>query len=232
MMPGPEFGDRGFGMDRFAGRPYLMVGFGPPGPVQGPQYETDNAINSGHDIGYGVPRPIGVGTRCDDADSFKQMGVRQRMRKQFIRRALNVPSLVHCQRECSTARDFICRSFNYKDSFESDRSSISTGVEAFNCELSDRDSRELDVQSNQMFDASNYDFYERSMSGRGNDADCLDVSQVCNEDGMEFTLRTPDAFVGRIYSYGFYDRCFFRGNGGTINVLRISGPQGNITILN
>lgn len=43
---------------------------------------------------------------------------------------------------------------------------------------------------------------------------------------MEFTLRTNEPFLGRIYSYGFYDRCFFRGNGGSINVLRISGPQG------
>lgn len=51
------------------------------------------------------------------------------------------------------------------------------------------------------------------------------VSQVCNEDGMEFTLRTPEGFYGRIYTYGFYDRCFFRGNGGSINVLRISGAQ-------
>lgn len=52
------------------------------------------------------------------------------------------------------------------------------------------------------------------------------VSQTCNEEGMEFTLRTPEGFVGRIYTYGFYDRCFFRGNGGTVNVLRISGAQG------
>lgn len=43
---------------------------------------------------------------------------------------------------------------------------------------------------------------------------------------MEFTLRTPEGFVGRIYAHGFYDRCFFRGNGGTVNVLRISGAQG------
>lgn len=43
---------------------------------------------------------------------------------------------------------------------------------------------------------------------------------------MEFTIRTPEGFLGRIYTYGFYDRCFFRGNGGTVNVLRISGPQG------
>jgi hypothetical protein len=54
----------------------------------------------------------------------------------------------------------------------------------------------------------------------------ITVSQVCNEDGMEFTLRTNEPFVGRIYTYGFYDRCFFRGNGGTANVLRISGAQG------
>lgn len=52
------------------------------------------------------------------------------------------------------------------------------------------------------------------------------VSQVCNEDGMEFTLRTPEGFYGRMYTYGYYDRCFFRGNGGTVNVLRISGSQG------
>lgn len=43
---------------------------------------------------------------------------------------------------------------------------------------------------------------------------------------MEFTLRTPEGFYGRMYTYGHYDRCFFRGNGGTVNVLRISGAQG------
>lgn len=52
------------------------------------------------------------------------------------------------------------------------------------------------------------------------------VTQVCSEDGMEFTLRTPEGFLGRIYTHGFYDRCFYRGNGGTANVLRISGAQG------
>lgn len=52
------------------------------------------------------------------------------------------------------------------------------------------------------------------------------MTQTCSEDGMEFTLRTLEGFTGRIYTYGFYDRCFFRGSGGTINVLRISGTQG------
>lgn len=52
------------------------------------------------------------------------------------------------------------------------------------------------------------------------------VSQICNEDGMEFTLKLPEGYYGRIYTYGYYDRCFFRGNGGTVNVLRISGAGG------
>lgn len=43
---------------------------------------------------------------------------------------------------------------------------------------------------------------------------------------MEFTLRLPEGFYGRMYTYGFYDRCFFRGNGGSNNVLRISGAHG------
>lgn len=59
----------------------------------------------------------------------------------------------------------------------------------------------------------------------------VSVSQVCNEDGMEFTLRTPEGFYGRIYTYGFYDRCFFRGNGGTANVLRISGAQVRLDVI-
>lgn len=142
-----------------------------------------------------------AGTRCDEVDSYKQMGLRQKMRKQFVRRSVRAQTLVHCQRACTDARDFICRSFNYKE--EGDRPSQG---ETFNCELSDRDTRELDLNNPQMFESGSSDFYERSMNSRSNDADCLDVSQVCNEDGMEFTLRTNEPFAGRIYSYGFYDR--------------------------
>lgn len=138
------------------------------------------------------------------------MGLRQKMRKQFVRRAVRVPSLVHCQRECTSARDFICRSFNYKDDGDRPSSSPQPGTgETFNCELSDRDTRELDVNNPQMFESGTSDFYERSIGGRSNEAECLDVSQVCNEDGMEFTLRLNEPFAGRIYSYGFYDRCEF-----------------------
>lgn len=43
---------------------------------------------------------------------------------------------------------------------------------------------------------------------------------------MEFTLRTVEGFYGRIYTYGFYDSCFYDGNGGSVNVLRISRANG------
>ncbi|XP_039297911.1 uncharacterized protein LOC111054701 [Nilaparvata lugens] len=101
------------------------------------------------------------------------------------------------------------------------------GTARDNCELSDHDSRDLNLNNPAFFEnTGEYDYYERSQSRSGPGGDCLDVSQVCSEDGMEFTLKTPEPFIGRIYTYGYYDRCFYRGNGGTANVLRISGAQG------
>ncbi|XP_072942408.1 uncharacterized protein nompA isoform X2 [Epargyreus clarus] len=187
------------------------------GPIGGPIGGT-----IGGPIGGPIGRPpIGQrpwqGSRCED-DSFRQVG-RQRMQRRFVRRFTTAQSLAHCQRECIEARDFICRSFNYRD--------VPFGAEPRdNCELSDRDTRELDAANPAHFDntANEYDFYERAL-GRMAD-DCLDVSQVCNEDGMDFTLRLPEGFYGRMYTYGFYDRCFFRGNGGVTNVLRITGAHG------
>jgi hypothetical protein len=125
------------------------------------------------------------------------------MRNQFVRRKLYANDLIQCQRECSGAKDFVCRSFSFH---QNDERPPASGGETINCELSDRDTRELDLNNPQMFENSNYDFYERSIGGRSNDGECLDVSQVCNEDGMEFTLRTGEPFAGRIYAYGFYDR--------------------------
>jgi hypothetical protein len=177
--------------------PYVMVGFG----------DMDNGVSDMYGAPYGAgrpPNPIMSGTRCDEQDSYKQMGLRQKMKNQFVRRKLKATNLIHCQRECSNAKDFVCRSFNFRDG-DGDRQP-QQGVESFNCELSDRDTRELDLSNPQMFENANYDFYERSIGGRSNDGECLDVSQVCNEDGMEFTLRTTEPFAGRIYSYGFYDR--------------------------
>ncbi|XP_012155814.1 uncharacterized protein LOC101449568 isoform X2 [Ceratitis capitata] len=166
----------------------------------------------------GPPRP--QVTRCEETDNFKQIAARHKMRRHYVRRSLVVPSLIQCERECIESREFVCRSFNYRDAAATNYDERDLP----NCELSDRDSRELDVHDPNYFDAANYDYYERSL-GRS-DGECMDVTQTCNEEGMEFTIRTPEGFLGRIYTYGYYDRCFFRGNGGTANVLRISGPQG------
>ncbi|XP_045585577.1 uncharacterized protein [Procambarus clarkii] len=54
----------------------------------------------------------------------------------------------------------------------------------------------------------------------------MEVTQQCTEDGMEFNLRTEEPFRGRIYTYGYYDRCFTRGSGSTVTVLKISGARG------
>lgn len=53
------------------------------------------------------------------------------------------------------------------------------------------------------------------------------VTQLCTEDGMEFTLRTDEPFRGRIYTYGYYDRCFIRGSGSSVTNLRITGTRGS-----
>lgn len=57
-------------------------------------------------------RPVNL--RCEDAESFRQVGPRLRARKEFIRRYVPATSLLHCQRECADSRDFVCRSFNYR----------------------------------------------------------------------------------------------------------------------
>ncbi|KAH8336923.1 hypothetical protein KR059_008548, partial [Drosophila kikkawai] len=205
-------------------RPLPLPGLGlshPPTPYGG----GGGHVGLGIGVNSGPPRP--PITRCEESDNFKQIAARHKMRRHFVRRSLIVPSLIQCERECIESRDFVCRSFNYRDTAASsyeDRDR-DRDRESPNCELSDRDSRELDIHDPGSFDASNYDFYERSI-GRSGDGECMDVTQTCNEEGMEFTIRTPEGFLGRIYTYGFYDRCFFRGNGGTVNVLRISGPQG------
>ncbi|XP_059610629.1 uncharacterized protein LOC132257653 [Phlebotomus argentipes] len=220
-----DTGYGGYDRDRGYNRPVpLSPGYPPyeaPLPVRplgGSGYDNNiNSLTGDGFGGYGPVRPFG--SRCDE-DNYKQIASRHRMRRPYIRRAMSVPTLTHCQRECTDSRDFSCRSFNYREG------AYSVDQDAPNCELSDRDTRDMDLQDPMMFDIGAYDYYERSSGRNGVDGDCLDVSQTCNEDGMEFTLRTPEGFIGRIYTYGFYDRCFFRGNGGTVNVLRISGPQG------
>ncbi|XP_043464524.1 uncharacterized protein LOC122499974 isoform X2 [Leptopilina heterotoma] len=159
--------------------------------------------------------------RCDEQTNFRRVAHRMRVRKPFIRGSTSAPSIQNCDRECADTRHFVCRSFNFKPLANEQ------GSDQDNCELSDRDSRDMDMNNPLYYDSgTDFDFYERNNGRQGSDNDCLDVTQTCSEDGMEFTLRTPEGFTGRIYTYGYYDRCFFRGSGGTINVLRISGTQG------
>ncbi|XP_033233565.1 uncharacterized protein nompA isoform X4 [Drosophila pseudoobscura] len=215
----PYGGGIGNGLDD---RPIPLPGIGLSHPPTAYGGSGGHVGGVGVGIAAGPPRP--PITRCEESDNFKQIAARHKMRRHFVRRTLVVPSLIQCERECIESRDFVCRSFNYRDTAASSYEDRDRDRESSNCELSDRDSRELDIHDPGTFDASNYDFYERSI-GRS-DGECMDVTQTCNEEGMEFTIRTPEGFLGRIYTYGFYDRCFFRGNGGTVNVLRISGPQG------
>ncbi|GIY44849.1 ZP domain-containing protein [Caerostris extrusa] len=110
-------------------------------------------------------------------------------------------------------RDFACLSFNFRSFFPD------------NCELSDQDSHLVQIGSPLYFELdTQFDYYEREPTGVS--PGCLDVSQSCTLDGMEFTLKTPEGFYGRMYTYGFYDTCFYDGNGGNVNVLRISRANG------
>lgn len=147
----------------------------------------DNSLNLNGDGfgGFGPPKPV---SRCDDENTFKQIGSRQRVRRQFIRRILPAASLLHCQRECIEAKDFVCRSFNYRDTsllYDSDPSATTGSTtgrererEVTNCELSDRDTRELDLHNPTMFDTGSFDYYERSNARSGADTDCLDGSYL------------------------------------------------------
>ncbi|XP_054718178.1 uncharacterized protein LOC129227615 [Uloborus diversus] len=148
----------------------------------------------------------GIGT-------FKKIGYGMRIRNHFILRVLRADTLPDCERACIEAKDFPCLSFNFRAFFPD------------NCELSDQDSHLVQIGSPLYFELNTqFDFYEREPSGVL--PGCLDVSQSCTLDGMEFSLKTPEGFYGRIYTYGFYDTCFYDGNGGNVNVLRISRANG------
>lgn len=87
-------------------------GAGYPPPQGG--YPGGHAGGSG---GPGGPEgyfPNKFSSRCDEGDSFRQVGVRLRIRRTFIKRFTSAPSLPVCERECADSRDFTCRSFNYR----------------------------------------------------------------------------------------------------------------------
>lgn len=174
------------GTKGYAERPYY--GGAAPAPVRplsfGGGY-PDNTIGGGIDgfMGEGDPynaRPIGTGggpiigrppllSRCDEQENFRQVSQRTRVRKPFVRRYTTSSNLAECERECADARDFVCRSFNFRPY------AAPYGAERDNCELSDRDSRDMAMGNPIYYDTgSDYDFYERNNGRQGTDGECLD----------------------------------------------------------
>ncbi|XP_018018616.1 uncharacterized protein LOC108675138 [Hyalella azteca] len=159
---------------------------------------------------------------CYYSGSFSLRERGKRLRQAYVKRYLSVGNREHCSRECLNEQMFLCRSYNFRYG--------SLGV-ADNCQLSERGSAPLDLRNPAYFQTDvEFDYYEidRSRSFVGDVSDnCPHVAQSCNEDGsMEFTLRTDEPFKGRIYAYGYYDRCFIVGRGSTVSVLQLSSPRG------
>ncbi|XP_042206485.1 uncharacterized protein LOC121855510 isoform X7 [Homarus americanus] len=194
-------GDVGFGgsSSGVGGRPYFGGGGGVGGGGGRPWPP------SGGSGGGGL-----ASSRCSNSDNFEPVGTRLRLRASYIRDYESVNSLGECKRACLGERSYTCRSFNYRSFFPE------------NCELSDQDSSTLSMDNPVHYEANTlYQYYERRV-----DDNCLDVTQQCTEDGMEFMLQTEEGFRGRIYTYGYYDRCYTRGSGSTATVLKISGARG------
>ncbi|TRY70509.1 hypothetical protein TCAL_16447, partial [Tigriopus californicus] len=142
---------------------------------------------------------------------------RTQIRPQFILRSIYVHSLEECKKECVEEKKFKCQSFNFVAKF-------SPAVNK-NCELSDQNTQTLDINDSTYFDFSgNRDFYVKETR----DLNCIDVSQTCSSNGMEFTLRTPYDFRGRIYTHKHFDRpkCFIRGLGKRVHLFKIPGHRG------
>lgn len=183
----------------------------------GTSSSTYNRPSSGSSASNRYPTSSSGGlasSRCYDSDSFEAVGTRLRLRAPYIRDYVSVSSLSDCKRECLNQRSYTCRSFNYR-----------YGGTRDNCELSDEDTHTfLHLTNPSHFETDSTSDYYEHVGNQG--SDCHDVTQLCTEDGMEFTLRTDEPFRGRIYTYGYYDRCFSRGSGSGVNVLKISGPRG------
>lgn len=77
-----------------------------------------------------------------------------------------------------------------------------TSGEKENCELSDRDTRDFDLENPQYFETGIFDYYERTLSRQNGDADCLDGNFFCNkmfvQDMTMFLLLQLDKFVTKM----------------------------------
>lgn len=194
-----------------------------------------------HDLGQtSVQAPLnelaGIG---QIPTKYRRASEGTRLRSQFVFKVIRADSLTDCELACTRASSLAgnnladsCRSFNYRAHFAAE-----------NCELSRHELRSLKLDDSAQFEQhTQFDFYALvdmptsamlSSATSGSltyapfvDPDCLDVSQSCSQDGMEFSLRTSEPFRGRIYTYGFYDSCFYDGEGSTLSVLRISRANG------
>lgn len=95
---------------------YGHNGLSPAGYAPGvhPQLGPAGPVGPGpYDPFYGSASRPEV-SRCEEGDAFRQVGQRVRARRPFIRKFVAAPTLSNCERECSDARDFMCRSFNFR----------------------------------------------------------------------------------------------------------------------
>lgn len=153
-----------------------------------------------------------------ETTKFRRVGFGARLKSKHVYKVVRADKLEDCERFCLETKDFVCKSFNFRAFFPD------------NCELSSVDTRKFKLENSDHFEHNTqFDYYERierKALMAPNSMDCFEVLQTCSPDGMELKLKTAEGFVGRIYTYGFYDSCFFDGNGGTTSVLRISKPNG------
>lgn len=185
---------------------------------------------------------------------YVRVGDGTRLRSGLIFKVIRADSLTDCELACTRASSLAnnnqqdtCRSFNYRAYFAAENCELSRH-DWRQLKLDDSaqfeqhtqfDFYALDMQQQQASSAammmsasssSNINSIQQQQISTNfspfPEADCLDVSQTCTQDGMEFTLRTNEPFNGRIYTYGFYDSCFTDGDGSTSSLLRISRSNG------
>lgn len=153
-----------------------------------------------------------------DNSKFRRVGFSARLKSKHIYKVVRADRLEDCERFCLETKDFVCKSFNFRAFFPD------------NCELSGVDTKKFQLENADHFEHNTqFDYYERSERKSlmaANVMDCFEVLQSCSPEGMELKLKTTEGFFGRIYTYGFYDSCFFDGNGATESSLRISKPNG------
>lgn len=234
--------------------PHLSITGTPANPCKPPaglHQDTIQQLINSNEIGAGFPQTPQAIPNFSSVVSmpakYTRAKVGIRLRSQYIFKVIRTDSLTDCEAACTKASQVAgnnpqdaCQSFNYRAYFAAE-----------NCELSRHDTRSLKLDDSAHFEQNTqFDFYtlEPPQAAMNNpmsaalmatssssnslvyspfpEADCLDVSQSCTQDGMEFTLRTSEPFNGRIYTYGFYDSCFTDGEGSTTSMLKISRSNG------